>query len=61
MTITIVELSTGYLRAQGNGPCNWAQWLKGAVLRDDDFFPEAGDDFRRALRAQLEPPPPEDV
>ena len=52
--ITIKLLSSAYYRAQGNGPCEWAQWEKGRRLRDSDFFPEASNKFRNQLLRQLE-------
>lgn len=51
--IKVERLSTGYLRAQGVGPCNWAQWPETRDLEDGDFFPEASDNFRRNLRSHL--------
>jgi hypothetical protein len=52
--IAIKRLESGYLRAQGNGPCEWAQWREGYLPSDKDFFPEASDKFRLQLRRQLE-------
>mgnify|MGYP001593258021 CR=1 FL=1 len=54
--VTIQRLDSGYYRAQGKGPCEWAQWQAGLPLRDEDFFPEASEAFRRALRAALASP-----
>lgn len=51
--ITITRLASGYMHAQGVGPCNWAQWDPTVGLRDGDFFPEAGDGFRCSLRLRL--------
>ena len=51
--IEIKELSSGYLRAQGQGPCEWAQWPKGESLTAAAFFPEASPRFRTDLRAVL--------
>ena len=52
--IEIKRLTTGYLRAQGTGPCEWAQWPEGESPRDVHFFPEASDSFRNELREKLE-------
>ena len=53
MAIAIKRLPSGYLSAQGDGPCEWAQWHEDEPPTDDDFFPEASADFRRALLEQL--------
>jgi len=44
--ITIRLLDSGYWHARGIGPCSWAQW---PVNSAPEFFPGAGDRFRRAL------------
>ena len=51
MRIEIKKLDSGYWHARGIGPCNWAQWI--GPLTDDAFFPEASDEFRRALRRRF--------
>ena len=51
--IAIKRLPSGYRRAQGDGPCQWAQWPEGQLPGDDDFFPEATVEFQRALLEQL--------
>ena len=52
--IIVEELPSGYLRAQGRGPCEWAQWPGWEPEpRESDFFPEASIAFRCALRAQI--------
>jgi len=52
--ITIQLLDTGYFRAQGSGPCEWAQWPKHRFwVKDEEFFPEASDKFREQLRKRL--------
>lgn len=53
VVINVERLSTGYLRAQGPGPCNWAQWPETREVEDGDFFPEASEGFRRRLREHL--------
>jgi hypothetical protein len=53
-TIKLQRLDSGYIRAQGNGPCNWAQWMEGSWPKESDFFPEACEEFRRDLVRQLE-------
>lgn len=53
MNIKIVELSTGFMRAQGDGPCEWAQWPKQDHVRDEHFFPESSELFRRALKSKI--------
>ena len=50
----IKRLDSGYLRAQGNGPCEWAQWPEGTLPKQEHFFPEASEKFRRELLRQLE-------
>ena len=50
--LIVKQLSTGYYRAQGNGPCEWAQWPSNRGLQDSDFFPEASNAFRRSLYAE---------
>ena len=55
MLITIKRLSTSYFRAQGNGPCEWAQWPCGEPLSDEHFFVQASDRFRAALFKMLSP------
>ena len=45
----IKKLSTGYLRAQGDGPCEWAQWPDGGFDPKTSFFPEASESFRKTL------------
>lgn len=52
--IAIKELPSGYLHARGKGPCEWAQWPKDRTVEEGDFFPEASEQFRAALRRQLE-------
>ena len=47
--ITIRRLSTGWWHARGQGPCEWAQWPVGAPLRDEHFFAQASERFRREL------------
>ena len=47
--IRVQLLSTGYYRAQGSGPSEWAQWPVGEALSDAHFFPEASPHFRRTL------------
>ena len=54
MTIHIQTLPTGYYRAQGHGPCEWAQWPAGEPLREEHFFPEASRSFREALRDRVD-------
>lgn len=44
--ITWKRLPSGCIRIQGRGPCNWSQAQEGA--KDPGFFPEAGEQFRRA-------------
>lgn len=56
--MTIKRLESGYLRAQGSGPCEWAQWPEGQMPRDADFFPEASEEFRRQLLEFLDRPDP---
>ena len=52
--ITIQRLESGYLRAQGNGICEWAQWPEHqGEPRESDFFPEASEKFRKELLSQL--------
>ena len=46
--VALRRLSTGVWHARGQGPCNWAQWAD--ELEDGDFFPEASQEFRDALR-----------
>jgi hypothetical protein len=53
MAIEVKLLPTGYYRAQGQGPCEWAQWPKGEPLRDEHFFPEASAKFREGLRKRV--------
>ena len=53
MAIEIKEMGTGYYRAQGYGPCEWAQWPVGETLREEHFFPEASVAFREMLRAEV--------
>jgi hypothetical protein len=53
MTIEVKMLDTGYYRAQGNGPCEWAQWPVGEDLAEEHFFPEASRSFRSALRTAI--------
>lgn len=48
--IAVQRLDSGFYRAQGDGPCEWAQWDPKAGLTDADFFPEASEAFRRKLR-----------
>lgn len=48
--IVVERLSSGFYRAQGSGPCEWAQWDPKAAIADGDFFPEASAIFRSALR-----------
>lgn len=50
----IKRLDSGYLRAQGNGPCEWAQWPEHRKPIDSDFFPEASESFRRELARELQ-------
>lgn len=47
--IEIKRLASGYLRAQGGGPCEWAQWPEDRLPAADDFFPEASGNFRDGL------------
>lgn len=54
MEIEIHELESGYLRAQGTGPCEWAQWPKDRKPLESDFFPEASTRFRIALAAYFD-------
>jgi hypothetical protein len=54
MSIKVERLSTGYIRAQGDGPCEWAQWPEHHYPQPQDFFPEASATFRRDLISQLE-------
>ena len=54
MAIRIKRLDSGYLRAQGDGPCEWAQWPEDRLPRYEDFFPEASPVFRTALQQKLE-------
>lgn len=52
--IEVKLLSTGYFRAQGDGPCEWAQWPATRwEPRDDEFFPEASPRFRQDLHRLL--------
>jgi hypothetical protein len=53
--IIVKKLSTGHWRAQGNGPCEWAQWPIGRQPREEDCFPEASVQFRNQLLASQEP------
>ena len=52
--ITIKLLPTGVYHARGIGPCNWAQWPRLESLRDEHFFTEACQSFRRELWLELE-------
>lgn len=47
--IVIRDIGTGYQRALGSGPCEWAQWPLDRPLTEDAFFPEASGAFRDAL------------
>lgn len=45
--IEIKRLESGYVHLRARGPCNYAQVPPGrAEVTDDDFHPEASDDFR---------------
>lgn len=48
MKLDIQKLSSGYIRLQGNGPCNWAQvpyWPCDEDTIRAGAFPEASEDF----------------
>lgn len=54
-TVTVKRLSSGYYHLRGVGPCNWAQpqaWPCAESDLEDAFFGEAGEPFRRAVRAE---------
>jgi hypothetical protein len=54
-TITVTRLSSGYWHLRGIGPCNWAQpetWPCNESDLEDSFFAEAGETFRRVVRAE---------
>jgi hypothetical protein len=43
MSIKVERLSTGYIRAQGDGPCEWAQWPEHHYPQPQDFFGDSSD------------------
>lgn len=54
MTITVQRLSSGYVRLQGNGPCEWAQpphWPCDKTTLRAHAFPEASESFLRECDA----------
>lgn len=54
-TFTVKRLSSGYVHLRGVGPCNWAQpqnWPCSDDELEAAFFHEAGEPFRRAVRAE---------
>lgn len=53
--LIIKHLESGYIHARGYGVCNWAQWPGDRPPTDDDFFPEAGEEFRAAVRKHFTP------
>jgi hypothetical protein len=55
--VTVKRLSSGYWHLRGTGPCNWAQPERWPINESDleaSFFAEAGEPFRRAVRAENE-------
>lgn len=53
--VTVKRLDSGYFHLRGTGPCNWAQpiaWPCSDEELEEGFFYEAGEPFRRAVRAE---------
>jgi hypothetical protein len=53
MKISIVKLLSGYYYARGSGFNDFAQWRTDEQLKESDFFNQAGEQFKHALRKKL--------
>ena len=54
--LCIKRLSTGYVRIQGDGICEWAQvayWPCPDEVLEEGFFAHSSDDFRREVRRAM--------
>lgn len=56
-TVRVQKLPSGYVRIQGNGPCEWAQppyWPCDEKTLREHTFPEASEKFIRECLSQIE-------
>ena len=55
MRLTITELETGFIRIQGEGPCNWWQGERFPCSLDEmdgGFFDGCSGEFQQAVHAE---------